>query len=102
MVLLLFVLIVGVIILWFTIKAIGSSTFSYCLSRNVCGISSPATTYFLGKIVKKMIKADGFKVSQIDIVHQFGNCYQGLAVISGDKVSLSITADKYGNIAYNS
>lgn len=102
MVLLLFVLIIGVIVLWFTIKAIGSSTFSYCILRNICGISSPATTYFLGKIIKKMIKNDGYKVSKIDIVHQLGNCYQGLAIIDGEKINLSITADKYGNIAYNS
>ena len=95
-------ILIGLVILWIFLKKMGISTVLYTLSRKYSGVSSPLTTHFLGKIVKKMIKDDGYKVSKIGIVHQFGNCYQGLAVIDGEKVTLSITADKYGNVAYES
>mgnify|MGYP001040274326 CR=1 FL=1 len=95
-------IIIGLIILWIVLKKMGIATVLYTLSRKYSGVSSPLTTYFLGKIVKKMIKEQGYKVSKIDIVHQFGNCYQGLGVIDQEKVMLSITADKYGNVAFES
>ena len=94
--------IIGLIILWIVLKKMGIYTMFYTISRKYSGVSSPLTTHYLGKIVKKMIKDEGYKVSKIGIVHQFGNCYQGLVVIDGEKVTLSITADKYGNVAYES
>ena len=91
-----------IIIIALSLRKLGSSSVLYTISRKYSGVSSPLTTHYLGKIVKKMIKDEGYKVSKIGIVHQFGNCYQGLVVIDGEKVSLSITADKYGNVAYES
>ena len=97
-----FLIIIGLLILRIVLKKMGITTVEYTLSRKYSGISSPLTTHFLGKIIKKMIKDEGYKVSKIDIVHQLGNCYQGLVIIDGEKVTLSITADKYGNVVYNS
>lgn len=94
------IIMLTLIILLIVLKKMGISTTLYTISRKYSGISSPLTTHFLCKIVKKMIKDEGYKVSKIGIVHQFGNCYQGLVVIDDEKVTLSITADKYGNVAF--
>lgn len=100
MIVLLFLIVAITIILLILLNKISSSTVLYVSMRKFFGLSNPMTTYFLGKIVRKMIKEEGVTVSQIEIVHQFGNCYQGLAVIDGEKVNLSVTADKYGTVGF--
>ena len=102
MALLLIIIVILIIIMALCLRKLGSYTMLYTISRKYSGVSSPLTTHYLSKIVKKMIKDEGYKVSKIGIVHQFGNCYQGLVVIDGEKLTLSITADKYGNVAYES
>lgn len=96
----LMLIIIVLVVACIALKKMGASSMAYCISRRYSGISSPLTTHFLGKVVKKMIKDEGYHVSKIGAVHQFGNCYHGIAMVNGEQINLSITADKYGNISF--
>lgn len=91
------------IALWLLVRALkktGFSTMAYIVTRKYFGASNPWTTYFLKKAIKKMISEDGLKCQKVEVIHQFGNCYHGVAIIERQTHNLSVVADKYGTISF--
>lgn len=73
-------------------------TLLYSMWHN--GPNSIQTIGALENVVRDMLKADGVKVDELNLVHEIGNRYQAILVSNCKQYELSITADRAGNVMY--
>ena len=80
-----------------TLKQIGLAT-----SIKNTGYDSGATMLIIRNIIIKSLEKDGFKVIDMNIVHEFAGRYQGVIhTQEHGQTTLKIVADKLGNLQWS-
>ena len=69
-------------------------------NMNKYGPDSLSTIATVTSLVKQMFKDEGIKKTDVDLVYEIGNRYQGTVTFDGNTYDITVIADRTGGIQY--